>query len=166
MIEIDITNNEHDYCETIISEIQVTEPMIQAFNLSRMVKMLSLIDLLFALVFAMGNLFFFIPIFMPIVGFLGAVYYKKNYILSYFIFILGLTLTRAILYVYIFINLTTKEQNDRNQTIPILMISTIIELWISKIIYKFYVVIKKLSLLQITHLKISSNITNPRLILW
>ena len=81
-------------------------------------------------------------------------------------FILGLTLTRAILYVYIFINLTTKEQNDRNQTLPLLMISTIIELWISKIIYKFYVVIKKLSLLQITHLKISSNITNPRLILW
>jgi len=161
-------DREHDihFAGTIVSEFQVTEPMIKTFSLGRMVKILSIFDLIFAFVFAIGNAFFFIPIFMPIVGYMGAVYYSKNYTLAYFTYVLGITLFRAIYYIYLYINLSSEEQHNQMQTMTVVLMTTVIELWISKIIYRFYNSIKSLPLLDLTNLRLSKNLNNPRLILW
>ena len=47
-------DREHDihFAGTIVSEFQVTEPMIKTFSLGRMVKILSIFDLIFAFVFS------------------------------------------------------------------------------------------------------------------
>ena len=158
--------NDIPFAGTIVSEFQVTEPMIKTFSLGRMVKILAFIDLIFAFVFAIGNAFFFIPIFMPIVGYVGAVYYNKNYTLTYFIYVFGITLFRAAYFIYLYTNLSSEEQNNQVQTIMVVFLTTFIELWISKIIYRFYSSMKGLSLLDLTNLRLSTNLTNPRLILW
>ena len=166
MLESTIMSDNNQGGGSIVSEFQVTVLMINTFNLARMVKFLALIDLMFAIIFAMGNVFFFIPIFMPVIGYLGALHYKKHFILSYFIFVLGMTLFRLIYYIYIYTNLDRNQQSEQTQTMTVMMISTIIELWISKIIYKFYVTMKKLPLLDLTNLRLSTNLTTPRLIFW
>ena len=118
------------------------------------------------LFFAIGNAFFFIPIFMPVIGYMGAVYYSKNYTLAYFTYVLGITLFRAIYYIYLYINLSSEEQHNQMQTMTVVLMTTVIELWISKIIYRFYNSIKSLPLLDLTNLRLSKNLNNPRLILW
>ena len=166
MLEEAIASDDGHFGGTIVSEFQVTELMIKTFSLGRMVKILAFIDLIFAFVFAIGNAFFFIPMFMPIVGYMGAVYYNKNYTLAYFIYVFGITLFRAIYYIYLYTNLSSEEQHNQIQTMTVVFMTTFIELWISKIIYRFYSSIKSLSLLDLTNLRLSTNLNNPRLILW
>jgi hypothetical protein len=161
-----ISDDDEHFGGTIVGESLITEQMMNTFSLGRMIKILSLIDLIFACVFAFGNAFFFIPIFMPIIGYLGATYYNKNMTLGYFIYIFGITTFRLIYYLHIYINLSVEERQNQVQTISVVLISTFIELWISKIIYNFYRALTNLPLLDITTLRLNTNLTNPRLILW
>ena len=74
--------------ETLESQItQVSDNVKNCYSLSHTVKWLACTDLIFSMLFAFGNLYFFIPLVFAYTGYIGSKTFNKRYTLTYFFYI-------------------------------------------------------------------------------
>ena len=146
--------------------VDVSNKMIECYNLRRTVMILCAIDFFFDLVYSFYLPYFIIPTFIALFGYHGADKYKKCLVLTYFIYVtadwlikLGLHIANAV-----------ESYNGMKPTPTALawilvIITTMIDVWISKIVYKYWDSLKNMPLLELSRLK-DATITIRRFVYW
>ena len=157
----DIEENPIDIAITNISE-----DMKKCYSLSITVKWFSFIDFLFSTLLAFGNMYFFIPVLLSFSGYWGAKTFDKKYIFIYFLYVLVNNIWRLTLFIDLFSTADPNTKDDYTVNFILIIFCSSLGLWIARIIYKFYEIMKSLTDLELDILR---NIRNRRayyVILW
>ncbi len=135
------------------------------YSLSATVKCLAYIDFIFSLLFAFANMYFLIPVMMSVFGYLGAQHFNKIYTLIYFTYIFFINIIRLLLFINAYF---TDPIDERPSYVSFIFlgICTLLEFWISRIIYRFYYSMKNLTLEELDFVKNLSHLSNYYTILW
>lgn len=118
--------------------INPTIKTLNAYNLSRSVMIFSLIDMFFCFIYSLYNLYYFFPLMIAGIGYYGAKHWNKKYILCYLIYLFLQVIGKSIIWAYSLFLIT---QNDGYDYVSFTMwtaITIICEVYISRIVYKFY----------------------------
>jgi len=93
-------------------------------------------------------------------GYYGAKYYNSCAILTYLIFITLDWMTKLSLYIADAVSKDPSSVNVSTETWwwIFIIISTVIDIWISKIVYKYWRSLKTIPVLEITELKELTNV--------
>ena len=156
--------------EEIGTSVQTTEEISynvkQCYSLSLTVKWLAWLDVIFSMLYAFGNIYFFIPLLMALTGVIGAKKFDKNYILCYFTYILLINILRFYLFLEFYLELTPDNRGTYSVYFILVILCVFIEFWIARIIYRFYNVMKALSDDDIIFLRLLNSMTDYNVILW
>ena len=148
------------------NDTEITEKMIECFSLRETVKILSAIDIFFGLVYSISNIWFIIPALIGFLGYFGAKNYNQTYVLSYFIYI---TLDWVIkLWLYIYVTSDPSLNNKYNistLSLSFAIIMTLVDIWISKIVFKFWRCLRNMSVIELQSLKGINNM-QYRIVYW
>ena len=147
-------------------EIELSNNITKCYSLSITVKWLAWIDFLFSLLYAFGNLYFTIPIIMSYSGYIGAKNFNKRYTATYFSYICIINILRFTFFLDLFLEKTGVERNNSYVDLSLVSICTFIELWIARIIYRFYRSMNMLSSHEITYLREVTNIQAYYVTMW
>ncbi len=132
---------------------EITEQMIECFSLRKTVKFLSAVDIFFGLLYSFNNVWFIFPAFLSLVGYYGAKKYNASFILSYFLYITMDWILKLGLFIYLATDPTNQRYNASGFTWTIVIISTLIDIWISKIVFKFWRSLRNLPIFDLQRLK-------------
>ena len=126
--------------------------MIECFNLRRTVKMLCAIDMCFSIIYSFYNPYFLLAVLLAYMGYYGADKYKFGLTLGYFIYITTDWMLKIGLYTYSL----SQNQVDPQATTGwwiFIIFSTLINIWISKIVFKFWRCLRNIPVLELGTLK-------------
>ena len=126
--------------------------MIECFNLRRTVKMLCAIDMFFSIIYSFYNPYFIISVLLAYMGYYGADKYKSGLTLGYFIYITADWMLKIVLYAYSLSQNQVDPQASAGWWIFIIF-STLINIWISKIVFKFWRSLRNIPVLELATLK-------------
>ena len=129
----------------------------------KIVKYLALIDIIFSLLYILFSPYFFISMFISLIfatcGYYGAKYFNKNQIFNYCIFLLIQNISRIIIFIIYVSSPSYLNYDSINlQIVFINIFSIFINLYINKIIYNFFNLIKNYSQEQLDALSTSPQI--------
>ena len=142
-------------------QIEITDEMIKSYSISRTVKILCLIDMLFSFIYGLSNPWFLLPFLIAFTGFYGAKNFNINYTYVYLIYIILEITIKTSLYLYVYFTLTNDEKSGHLFNFILIIISFFISIWIIDIIYKFIKSLKNLTSEQILYLR-NRGINNRR----
>ena len=157
------------YAEVVtVDEIEhnITENMLKAYNLGKSVILFAMIDVFFSILYAIYNVYFFIPILFALCGYYGAKNYDKCLTLVYASNIFIVNLVRIVYSSYSYYNLNQNDQQKYIYSFILIVFCGLLGLWISKIICKFYASLKRLNDFEINTLKLVRRLQNARIIYW
>ena len=153
--------------EPVVFTDQLREEVINTYALGRTIRWLSGFDIVLSFIYCIYNPYFLIPLFIAFSGYYGAKKYKTTYTTLYMIYILLNSFTRFGVFMYVFNNLDISERNDHWFDFILVLISCLISLWVSKIIYMFNKIIKTLTEDELELLRQDRITTQRRMvILW
>ncbi len=156
-IPVTVTTGRYDDLPAvIIDNTEVTDRMKETHALSKTVKCLALIDVVFSLMYAFYNLCFFIPLFFAYFGYVGAEKFKSNYIMIYMIYNVLAILLRMISTVFFIISYYNGlEISPSTYAFNLIFsfLSMFVELWILKIVKRFHKNLTDLTFPELNKLK-------------
>lgn len=155
-IPVTATGRYDDIPAVIIDNTEVTERMKETHALSKTVKCLALIDIVFSFMYALYNLLFFAPLLFGYFGYIGAQKFKSNYIMIYMIYNVLAILLRMITTVFFIISYYNGLEISRSTYIFNLLfsfLSIIVEIWIIKIVKRFHKNLIELTIPELNKLK-------------
>ena len=129
-----------------IPEAPITNEMKDAYSLSKTTKLLCGIDFLFSFLYAFYAPYFFIPLVISAIGYWGAKNYKLCPIFFYLVYNFIINIARVAVTITYY--LSNNDPTLQMYIIVDILITAIIfflGLWIMRIIYKFYSLVKNLS---------------------
>ena len=129
----------------------LSDKIITAYSLSRTVKWLAIIDIVFSVLIGLYNYYFLIPLMCAAFGYYGAIKFNKNYINIYLIYNILNIILRTVYTVYMIVQLN--GDNNYNFSIFISILCILIEFWILRIIYKFNKALSELSVNELVTIK-------------
>ena len=144
----------------------INDKMLSCYYLRRTVKILCGIDIFFGLLYSIYSPLFIIPTIIAFFGYYGASHYKKNIVLIYLIYITLNWIAKLTFFI-----IGAVQSYDTGAPPPVawawifLLLSTGIEIWISRIVYKYWRSLKELPILELSRLK-DSKITVYRFVYW
>ena len=124
----------------------ITDEMKDAYSLSKTTKFLCTIDFLFSCFYAFYNPYFFIPVIISAVGYWGAKNYKLCPIFFYLIYNFFINIARVAVTITYYIQ--TNDPSLQMYKVVDVIVTTLVfllGLWIMRIIYKFYSLVKNLT---------------------
>jgi hypothetical protein len=125
---------------------RLTNRGIEVYNLSKSVRIFTMIDGLFCLIYTAYNIYYLIPFLMVLFGFYGAKTYNKNYTLIYLIYsILNLISKIVVWSVFIYYSSSDESNYDYGGFTLFSWLSILIELYILRIVNRYYTGLKKLT---------------------
>ena len=134
---------------------EVSEDQIKCYSLRKTVMFLCGIDIFFGLLYSFYNAFFLIPTCLAIGGFYGAKNYNSCVVMSYLIYItldwmakLGIYISNAIVQ-----DPSTVDPAARTWWWIFIIVSTLVDIWISKIVWKYWRCLRDMSVLELAELK-------------
>ena len=142
-------------------QIEITDKMVKSYSISRTVKILCLIDMLFSFIYGLSNPWFLLPFLLAFTGFYGAKTFNINYTYVYLVYIILEITIKISLYLYVYFTLTNDEKSAHLFNFILIIISFFISIWIIDIIYKFIKSLKNLTSEQILYLR-NRGINNRR----
>ena len=148
------------------SQYNISDNMLKAYNLGRSVILFACIDLLFGILYAIYNPWFFLPLLFALSGYLGAKNYNKCLTLIYASNIFLVNAFRIGYSSYQYAGLTGDEKSNYLYSFAMIILCGLLGLWIAKIVCKFYSELTKLSNDEITTLRLVRNLNNRRLVYW
>ena len=145
-----------------------TISIVEASNISqsgKTVKCLALIDIIFSLLYILFSPFFFISVFISLIfatcGYYGAKFLNKNQVFNYCIFLLIQNISRIVIFLIYLASPSYLNYDSINAEIVLINIFSIfINIYINKIIYDFYNLIKIYSQNQLNALS-----TSPQMVI-
>jgi hypothetical protein len=145
-----ITPNSNVYStRTIIPNNELTNNMLKTYNLSKSVKIFSLIDMFFSFIYAFYDFYMFFPLICSFAGYYGCKNYRVGYINIYICYQICNILLRTVLFTVLV------NQNTDLSFLSYLffLLTTIIGLWILQITVKLSKVIATLTVEQLQILR-------------
>ena len=153
--------------EPVVFTDQLREEVVKSYALSKTIRWLSGFDIIISFIYCIYNPYFFIPLFLAFSGYYGAKTYNKMYTTLYMIYILLNSFVRFGVFMYIFNNLDGTDRSHHWFDFMLVLISCLISLWVSKIIYMFNKIVKTLTQDELQLLKQNRVTTQRRLVvLW
>ena len=140
--------------------------MMKCFSLRHTVKWLALIDFIFSLLFGTVNPYFLIPVLIAAIGYYGAKNYNKCIVLFYFAYITVSWITKLGGFIYYYEKLTSGSAAERAWALCIVTLTTIVDIWISKIVYKFWRCLTSMDLLELHALRDMGSPEGIKFIVW
>ena len=125
--------------------INLSEIMIKCYKLSQVIKLFTLLDLLFSFILVKPSIYYIVNSTLKCVGYFGAERYNRVLTLFYFIFIFTSSITRILVTVHFYVMLSHPHKHAYIPTVIFTIINTFIGLWFSRIIYRFYRVMGRLT---------------------
>ena len=123
---------------------RVTNKTILAYNLAKSVKLFSILDGVFCFLYALYNVWYFIPLIMNVVGYYGAKNYNKMLVLSYLIYSIINIISKSINWIVITFFTSIPDNFDWNGYTFFTMIGILVELFIFRMVCRLYTVLKNL----------------------
>ena len=134
---------------------EVSEDQIKCYSLRKTVMFLCGIDIFFGLLYSFYNPYFIIPTFIAGIGYVGAKKYNSCIVLTYLIYItldwmakLGIYISNAIVQ-----DPSTVDPAARTWWWIFIIVSTLVDIWISKIVWKYWRCLREMSVLELAELK-------------
>ena len=124
---------------------------VQCYSLRKTVTILCGIDIFFSLLYSIYNPYFIISTLIACFGFYGAKNYNSCMIFSYFLYITLDWIAKLVVYSIDVVNQDPTSSNGLMWSFVIL--TTIVNMWISKIVYKYWRCLKEITLLELAELK-------------
>lgn len=125
---------------------RLTNNAILVYNLAKSVKIFSMIDAFFCLIYSVYNLYYFIPFLLCLSGYYGAKNYNKNYTRVYLFYCVLNLISKLIVWSYMMYYSTTDNSNyDYAGFTFFTWISILIEMYIVRMAYKYYNALNKLT---------------------
>ena len=146
--------------------VNISENMKRCYSLSIAVKWFSWIDFIFSTLIAFGNMYFFIPVFLSFTGYLGAKGFNKKYIIIYLFYVIFNNIWRISLFINLFYNAQPDKKGDYTINFILITLCSMLGLWITRIIYRFYISITILTDIEIDILKNIRNARDYYITLW
>jgi hypothetical protein len=143
---------------------RISDSMYMCFSLRKTVQFLSAVDIFFGLLYSIGNPWFIFPAFIGIIGYIGANKYNSCYTLSYLVYTIVDWILKLGLYIYL-VSDPIHPYNASAFSWIIVILSTLIGIWISKIVFQFWRSLRNLSLFELQTLKETKNI-KYRMVYW
>lgn len=150
LIPIEATN------VNVITTDTISDKMKDCYAISKTVSCLAIIDGVISFIYALYNFWYFIPLLCAYSGYYGAKKFNNNFTLIYVFYLLFNTISRMILFIYICFN--QSEISNFGYFVFISFVSIVVELWILKVVYHFYKMMKEFSLIDIQRLKEIKNL--------
>jgi len=139
----------------VFGNSEVSTDQIQCYSLRKTVMFLCGIDIFFGLLYSFYNPYFIIPTFIAGIGYVGTKKYNSCIVLTYLIYItldwmtkLGIYISNAIMQ-----HPDTLDPAARTWWWIFIIISTLVDIWISKIVWKYWRCLRDMSVLELTELK-------------
>jgi len=156
----DDDTEEIDYC------VELTTDVKKCYSLGRTVKWLASVDLFFATIYAFFNYYFLIPMTLIAFGYIGAKKYKITYTVIYLIYTIIINISRLYVFYKYYYSLDVDNRASEMFDFIIVISCFIIGLWISRIIYRFSYLLKKLTSDELEFLRQLTNYHDYTIILW
>lgn len=155
-----------DRLDTVVINVtndDLSENVKISFALSKTIKYLACIDIFFSFFYAMINLWYFIPLLFGFIGYYGAKNFNSFYTFIYLVYSILNLFSR----IYFFGFLIYNPNNDIIPGYYYLLLGLIIflEIWINKIVFKFYKSLRKLNVDELNILR-GDNLRIVRTIYW
>ena len=120
------------------NEIPLTNKAILTYNLSKSVKLFTLLDGFFCFIYAVYNPYYFLPLLLTVIGYYGAKNYNKKFTITYLLYCVLNVISKVILWVYIMYYQERLPNYDYTGFSLFSWLSILCELYISRIICKYY----------------------------
>tara|TARA_Y100000996_G_scaffold349324_1_gene288068 strand:+ start:1135 stop:1671 length:537 start_codon:yes stop_codon:yes gene_type:complete len=135
-----IPNSELPIVQPIIpnDEIPLTNRAILTYNLSKSVKLFTLLDGFFCFIYAVYNPYYFFPLLLTVIGYYGAKNYNKTFTIIYLLYCVLNIVSKVILWVFIMYFQERLSNYDYIGFSLFTWLSILCELYISRIICKYY----------------------------
>ena len=143
-----------------------SDDMLKCFSLRHTVKWLALIDFIFSLLFGTINPYFLIPILIAAIGYYGAKHYNKCIVLLYLAYITVSWITKLGLFIYYYKKLTSDSAAERAWGLCLVTLTTVVDIWISKLVYKFWRCMANMDTLELHALKDMGSPEGVRFVVW
>ena len=140
----------------IVDNTTITLKMKETYSLSKRIKCLALIDVVFSFMYAFYNVWFFIPLFFAYFGYFGAQKFKANYIMAYMIYNILVILFRivsTVLFIVSYYNGLEISPSTYTLNLLFSFLSIIVEIWIIKIVKRFHKNLIDLTIPELNKLK-------------
>tara|TARA_B110000008_G_C16912477_1_gene541294 strand:+ start:8 stop:577 length:570 start_codon:yes stop_codon:yes gene_type:complete len=123
----------------------LTNNAILVYNLAKSVKLFSMLDAFFCLIYSAYNFYYFIPFLLCLFGYYGARNYNKSYTRIYLFYCVCNLISKIIVWSYIIYFSSTNNSNyDYDGFTLFSWISILIEMYIVRMAYKYYDALDKL----------------------
>jgi len=129
----------------------VSPLQVQCYSLRKTVTILCGIDIFFSLLYSIYNPYFIISTLIACFGFYGAKNYNSCMIFSYFVYITLDWIAKLCIYMVDAVN--QDPATNSGLMWVFIIVSTLINIWISKIVYKYWRCLKEMTLLELSELK-------------
>ena len=132
---------------------EISNDQIECYSLRKTVMILTGIDIFFSILYSIYNPYFFITTLLAVTGYYGAKNYNACVVFSYFVYITLDWLAKLSVYI---IDATHEDPGTTGGAAVMwifIIVSTLINMWISKIVYKFWRSLRTISILELAELK-------------
>ena len=124
------------------------------YGLSIAVKHMAWIEGLIATLYAFGDLYFAIPLFLTYMGYIGAKNFNKNLIVMYFIYLISINGLRLFVFFNFFLPLSSPERKTHALQFMLVMLCSFMEILVTYMTYLFYKSMGTLSVQELEMLKL------------
>ena len=140
-----ISTNPYVYNGTVVTDESqsfgdnlMSDKMLRAYALSHTLRWCAFIDSIMSLLYCFyGSFYFFIPLVLALSGWFGAVRYNAYLTRLYLFYIFAYTLAKDYFFFHEFLNSEVKDRHLFILPMVLVCISTMINIWIMKLIISF-----------------------------
>jgi len=148
-----------------VPENNISPKMIECYSLRRTTKILCGIDIFFGIMYSLYNPIFFIPTIMAIGGYYGAKYYHACSVATYLVFVTFDWITKLGFFIYSWSLLDPVDQSNSSFMWFFIIFSTIVDMWITKIVFKFWRCLTTIPVLELNQLR-TLQLERHRFVYW
>ena len=110
----------------------------KCYGLSIAVKHMAWIEGLVSTLYAFGDLYFAIPLFLTYMGYMGAKNFNKNLTVMYFIYLISINGLRLFVFLNFFLPLSSPERKTHALHFMLVMLCSFLEILVTYVTYLFY----------------------------
>ncbi len=132
---------------------EISNDQIECYSLRKTVMILAGIDIFFSILYSIYNPYFIVTALLALTGYYGAKKYNACIVFSYFVYITLDWLTKLSIYIF---DATRDDPGTTGGAAVMwvfIIVSTLVNMWISKIVYKFWRSLRNISILELVELK-------------
>ena len=138
----------------------------RCYSLSLTARCLSIVDLLAAIFFAINYTYYIFAVFFPIIGYVGATFFLRRWLIMYELYLIVMNLARTTFLIILFSHQSVNEHKEHIFQYILGIGCSVLECWCARIIYRIQKEIQLLSENEIAYIKTIIDCNETPVICW